>query len=142
MSNTDWTNEYSQVTDHFTVKDALYLHAWNRLATEADGANFDQLTVLCQKMEEVRSLLGCPIKVHCMFRSPDYNQAQGIKPNDVHSLNLACDFDCLPQLSFDDAKSKLEQELENLNIRMEKGTTSWIHLDLRAPGPSGRYFTP
>jgi len=140
--NIDWTDPKANVTEHFTVNDCLMLHNWNRLATEADGANFNSLIILCDKMEEVRSTLECPINVHCTFRSQDYNKEQGIKPDDVHSMNVAMDFDCSPNLSIQDIKDKLEPLLESLNIRMELGTTSWIHLDVRAPGPSGRYFTP
>lgn len=139
----DWTKPQDQVTEHFTVSDALMLHSWNRLATEADGASFDQLQNLCNKLEEVRSLLGCPMNVHCMFRSQDYNASQNIKPlADVHSMSLACDFDCNATMSIDDVKNLLLPQLESLGIRLEKGTASWVHVDLRIPGPSGRYFTP
>jgi hypothetical protein len=80
-----------------------------------------------------------------MFRSPQYNIEQKIllpTGMDVHAMNLACDFDCNSTMSIDDVKSKLEPLLAQLGIRMERGTTSWIHVDLRQPGPSGRYFTP
>lgn len=139
--NIDWTNPKAKVSDHFTVNDCLILHNWNRLAKEDDGADFNALSSLCQVMEKVRVLLGCPINVHCMFRSQKYNQEQGIKPADVHSMNLACDFDCSPTLTIQQVKDILEPNLESLGIRMEKGTTSWVHIDTRAPGPSGRYFT-
>jgi Peptidase M15 len=141
----DWTNPQDQITPHFSISDALMLHEWNRLATEADGADFDKLTVLCQKLEQVRAILGCPLNIHCMFRSTAYNLAQGILPPtglDVHALNEACDFDAGNNLSIQQVKDALEPQLEQLGIRMEKGTTSWIHVDLRTPGPSGRYFTP
>lgn len=140
----DWTNPKCHVTEHFTVEDACMLHSWNRLATEKDG--FDdamkaKLIVVCQKMEEVRAALGCPIKVHCMFRSQEYNRdVVKAKPDDVHAQGLAADFDCSPALTIDQIKEKMEPLLATMNIRMEFGTTTWIHLDLRAPGPSGRYF--
>ena len=144
-SDIDWTDPAAQVTDHFTVGDALTLHNWGRIATEEDGADFAKLLALCQKMEEVRAALGCPINVHCMFRSKKYNLEQGIlKPtgDDVHARSEACDFDCNGHLTIQQVKDKLEPKLEELGIRMEKGTTSWVHIDLRLPGPSGRYFTP
>ncbi len=137
----DFTDESDQITPHFKVKDALFLHNWNRLATEDDGADFAKLTVLCQKMEEIRTLLGCPINVHNMFRSQKYNQEQGIKPDDAHSQNVACDFDCNETMSIADVQAKLLPELENLGIRMENNTATWTHIDLREPGPSGRHFT-
>jgi hypothetical protein len=141
----DWTNPTDQVTEHFTVNDALMLHEWNRLATEGDGADFDKLTALCQMLERVRVILGCPILVHCMFRSTAYNLAQNILPPtglDVHAMNLACDFDCGSVLTIQEIKDTLEPLLDQLGIRMERGTTTWVHVDLHAVGPSGRYFTP
>lgn len=141
----DWTNASDSVTEHFTVGDCLTLHSWNRLATEDDGADFDKLTTLCEKLEEVRDALDCPMKVHCIFRSTAYNQEQKIlMPTglDVHAMNLACDFDCGSELSIQEVKDKLEPLLDQLEIRMERGTTTWVHLDLHAVGPSGRYFTP
>jgi len=139
----DWTDAQCMVSDYFKVGEALILHNWNRLATEDDGVNFDQIEALCQKLDQVRELLGCPMNVHCMFRSQDYNTSQNINPAaDVHSMSIACDFDCNPNMSIDDIKNALEPQLASLGIRMEKGTTTWVHVDLRAPGPSGRYFTP
>jgi hypothetical protein len=141
----DWADAKSHITPHFTVGDAIMLHSWNRLATDEDGLTDDgkaKLIVLCQKIEEVRTHLNCAINVHCMFRSQKYNQ-EVVKaiPNDVHAQFLAVDFDCSPTLTIQQIKDKMEPVLESMGLRMEKGTTTWVHLDLRAPGPSGRYFT-
>jgi hypothetical protein len=143
----DWVSPDSKVTEHFTVSDACMLHSWNRLANDMDGFTDDmktKLIALCQKMEEVRTFLGCPINVHCMFRSAQYNIEQKIllpTGMDVHAMGLAVDFDCAPHMTIDQIKAKIEPQLESMGIRMEKGTTTWVHLDLHAPGPSGRYFT-
>lgn len=139
----DWNDEHCQVTEHFTVKDCLYLHAWQKLAAIDDEVYLHKLAALCQKLEEIRSILDCKLNVHSMFRSEAYNESQGIVPHDdVHSKSLACDFDCSPSFTIDVVKNILRPRLESLNIRMEKGTTSWVHIDMRAPGPSGREFTP
>jgi hypothetical protein len=139
----DWTNANDSVTEHFTVSDALMLHNWTRLGTEMDGANFDALQTLCNKLEEVRTLLGCPMNVHCMFRSKAYNIEQSIllpTGADVHSMSVACDFDCNETMSIQAVKDLLEPQLDSLGIRMEFGTQSWVHVDLHGVGPSGRYF--
>jgi hypothetical protein len=141
----DWTNPQDQVTDHFSVNDCLMLHNWNRLATEDDGADFDKLTALCQVLEQVRAILGVPMNVHCMFRSTQYNLEQNILPPtglDVHAMCEAVDLDCNNNLTIQQVKDLLEPQLENLGLRMEKGTIGWIHLDVHSVGPSGRYFTP
>ena len=145
MPDIDWTDGSQHVTPHFTVKDCLLLRNWGRLATEDDGVDLDKILATAQMMEKVRAALGCPINVHCMFRSKDYNIEQKIllpTGNDVHAQSLACDFDCNSTMSIQEVKDKLEPLLGQLGIRMERGTTSWVHCDSRAPGPSGRYFTP
>jgi len=139
----DWTDANCAVTEHFTVGDAITLHSWNRLANDQDGLTEDgqnSLIALCQKMEEIRTILGCPINVHCMFRSQDYN-AQVVKaiPNDVHAQFLAADFDCNETHSIDEVHSILEPQLEQLGIRMEQNTPTWVHIDLH-PVVHARYF--
>src|ERR1700676_5519498 len=120
----DWNDTKCQVTEHFRVGGCIMLHSWNRLANESDGLTDDgknKLIVLCQKMEEIRAILGCPINVHCMFRSPDYN-SQVVKaiPNDVHAQFLACDFDTNSSHTIDEIHSILEPILERLGVRMEQ----------------------
>jgi uncharacterized protein YcbK (DUF882 family) len=139
---TDWTNPQDSVTEHFSVSDAAMLHNWNRLATTDDGADFDKLTALCQILETVRTALGVPMNVHCMYRSPAYNLAQNILPPtgmDVHAMNMACDFDCGSAMSIQAVKDALEPQLESLGIRMEFGTTTWVHVDTHPVG-NARYF--
>jgi hypothetical protein len=139
----DWTSPDCHITEHFTVSDACMLHSWNRLANEMDGFN-DQmktkLVTLCQKMEEIRTFLGCSINVHCMFRSQQYNQ-QVVKaiPNDVHAQGFACDFDCNSTMTIDQVHAKLEPVLEKFGIRMERNTATWVHIDLH-PVMNARYF--
>lgn len=142
----DWTNENDNITAHFTVRDALLLHSYNRLANESDGLTEegkDSLVKLCEKMEEIRDLLDCPVSVHCMFRSQEYNKTIGAIPNDVHAQFLACDFDCNKNMTCDEVKAKLLPELETLGIRMENNGqgAAWIHIDLH-PVMHNRYFTP
>jgi hypothetical protein len=138
----DWTNPECQVTPHFTVNDCLMLHAFNRLATEDDGADFGLLTTLCQTLEQIRAILNAPMNVHCIYRSQAYNQAQNIIPaEDVHSMSLACDFDANEAMTTDAVKALLMPQLESLGIRMENNGAgaSWIHVDLH-PIISERFF--
>jgi hypothetical protein len=140
----NWNDPKSMVSKHFTVAEAITLHAWNRLATEEDGLTQDvknEIVKLCSVMDEVRDILGCPMNAHCIFRSVKYNQeVLHSLPNDVHAAGKAIDFDCAPHLTIEEAKEKIRPYLEKLNIRMEGATTSWIHLDTHAVGPSGREF--
>lgn len=135
----DWTNPAAHITPHFTVRDACFLHAFNRLATAADGMDTAKLTVLCQKMEQVRALLGQPMTVHCMFRSPEYNLKIGAPAHDVHSMSEAADFDCAPHLTIVQVQAILEPKLAELGLRMERNTPTWVHLDVH-PVIHQRYF--
>src|SRR5208282_3589635 len=128
----DWTDRQCQVSTHFTVGDCLTLHAWNRLADiDKDGVILHRLVALCQKLEEIRDILKCPMNVHSIFRSVAYNESQNIHPNaDVHSMSIACDFDCEPIMTIEQVKNMLRPSLESLQIRMEKGTMTWIHVDI------------
>jgi hypothetical protein len=140
----DWTTASSMITPHFSVGEMIALHAWNRLATEEDGLTEDvknNLVKLCNIMERVRTILGCSINTHCGFRSAKYNQ-EVLKsiPHDVHSMGMAIDMDANQTMTIEQAKEKIRPHLEELNIRMEGGTTTWIHLDFHAVGPSGREF--
>ena len=65
----DWNDEHCQVTEHFTVKDCLYLHAWGKLASINDQVYLHKLFALCQKLEEIHAILDCKLNVHSMFRS-------------------------------------------------------------------------
>jgi hypothetical protein len=96
-------------------------------------------------MEEVRGILGCPINVHCMFRSKAYNIAQKIllpTGNDVHAMCMACDFDANSTMSTDDIKAKLMDKLEDMGIRMENNGAgaSWVHIDVH-PVIHARFFS-
>ncbi len=139
----DWSNPDYSITAHFSVKDALTLHAWNRLANESDGLTDEvkaNIVSVCNKMEEIRSVLGCAITVHCIYRSPDYN-AQVVKaiPHDVHSMGMAVDFDCNGHHTIDEIHTILEPLLEKLGIRMEQKTPTWVHIDIHPVGHA-RYF--
>jgi len=140
----DWESASCNISQHFLVGDAIALHSWDRLANESDGLTDEgkaKLVVLCNKMEEIRKVLGCPITVHCMFRSQKYNQ-EVVKaiPNDVHAQFEACDFDCNEHHTINEVHTILEPLLEQLGIRMEKNTPTWIHIDLH-PVKYARYFT-
>lgn len=140
----DWTDPLCSITQHFMVGDAIALHSWDRLANDSDGLTDDgkaKLVVLCQKMEEIRKVLNCPISVHCMFRSQKYNQ-EIVKaiPNDVHAQFQAVDFDCNDHHTIKEVQTILEPLLEQLGIRMERDTATWVHIDLH-PVIHQRYFT-
>jgi hypothetical protein len=78
-----------------------------------------------------------------MFRPCAYNLVIQAPEHDVHSMGMAVDFDCNPNMSCDDVKAMLEPQLENLNIRMENNGAGagWVHIDIH-PVMHARYFNP
>lgn len=142
----DWTDPGYQVTPHFSVKDCLWLPHWNRLANESDGLNQAIRACLLTTVswsEQVRASLKMPMQTTSMYRPPAYSALPevGGTATDVHTKGVAHDF-TVPGMDLEDAKNIIRQILSNLNLRMEKATTDWIHLDSWQVGPSGREFTP
>jgi zinc D-Ala-D-Ala carboxypeptidase len=141
----NWLNPHEQVTEHFTVFDCLWLGKWARLARESDGLDFDiknSLIKTCMLGEEVRKILGVPMIVTSMYRPPAYAKLVGSTEKSPHCFGVAMDFALSPVTRIEAAKAILQPLLETLECRMEHGTTTWIHIDRRPPGPSGRYFLP
>lgn len=151
----DWTNSKCKITPHFTVKDALWLNQWGRLANESDGltANIKaNIIKTAAWLEKVRVFIGKPIFIRSWFRSKKYNVAIGGAVFSQHMVGNAVDWwtdvdgdgdrdgtDC------DALKELLLPELERFGLRMEdngKGAR-WIHLDDK-PVPRGgrRFFKP
>lgn len=145
--NIDWADEHCHITDHFTVKEAILLNNWKRLANDEEDLLTEyvknNLIVVCNKMEEIRTLLGNKsINVHCMFRSERYNHLIGGANKSKHILGQACDFHCVG-LTTDEVKQILLPELDTLNIRMEDNgnNSGWVHIDIGFVMNS-RFFKP
>jgi hypothetical protein len=155
----DWTDPKAKLSKYFTVREALWLPTWGRMATTDDGLDDDAKEALWrffnEYMDAVRSAIGKPVSVHVTFRPAKYNKEIGGAASSSHmarrdktyGLIAACDFsadatsenlgkDC------DAIRALLKPKLEALGIRMEDNGdgSTWVHVDNRAPGPSGRFF--
>lgn len=156
MSSLDWSNPESQISAHFTVHDATYLPSWGVYHTPSDQEK-ENILALAAKLELVRAYLGNnDVNVNCWIRptivvcenprynGKNYNQLIGGAQNSAHISGMACDF-TVSRITCDDARFLLEDQLDILQMRMEKKPgSSWVHLDIRQPAyPDGRrYFTP
>jgi len=153
-----------KISKYFTWKEALWLPELGRMADETDGLDekiFDNLKVLFGKMDKVREYLGKPIIVTICFRSMEYHLdlykrinakrlAKGLPELKVpmasaHLKGMAVDF-VVKGISCDDVKKKIldDKMLDIWIMRMENNGpgAGWIHLDIKAKGPSGRFFNP
>lgn len=107
-------------------------------------------------MEKVREYLGDndinitswirPLIVSCdnpRYNGQNYNRLVGGAENSAHIGGLACDF-TVSRITCDDVRHLLQDQLELLQLRMEKKPGSnWVHLDSRQPPPGQpRYFRP
>lgn len=148
----DWKDPKAKASDHFTVGELIWLPQWRRLAVDTDGLDYRvkrQLLTFAKRMDRVRVYLGYPIAVHCWYRPPAYNslvkgarysahQCQGIwSAVDFHATG----FDGIEGCSI--MRAKILPMLDSWEMRMEKISGPWIHLDSKVPGDGQpRFFTP
>jgi hypothetical protein len=144
----DWTNPDDMVSSHFSVKEAIYLPTWGRMATEEDGLNDEvksNLIKLFTVMDQVRDYFNTPIHVHVTYRPAAYNKQIGGALNSSHIQGLACDFDVVGMVC-EVARQKIltDNMLETWNMRMENNGSSsnWIHLSIDWIPGHNRYFLP
>lgn len=153
----DWSEPSCKISKYFTVKDAIFLERWGRLARESDGLT-EQIKrnihkMANEKMDMLRELIGRAIYIKSWFRSSAYNVLIGGAKFSMHMTGFAVDwwadmdgdgdrdgFDCDRLKEF-----LLKKGLQVLGLRMEdngKGAT-WIHNDTKEVPLGGRwYFLP
>ena len=136
-----------RVSKYFSLKEALYLPSWKRVANQSDGLTVEilhNLKALFSKMDIIRDHFKLPIIVHVAYRPPAYNKLIGGAKSSAHMMGMAVDFH-IQGLDCDAVRSEIVKAglLDKLDMRMEdnKGG-NWVHLDHRKPGPSGRIFKP
>lgn len=134
-----------EISKYFDWSEVLFLPKWHRHGVEGDGLT-DEILQNCinlaEKLELVRAVFEQPMVTHCWYRPPAYSVLVGGGEHDVHTQGYAWDGHIVG-MSCPEAMVKLEPLLDQLEIRMEHGTTTWIHLD-NAPLKLGhkRYFYP
>ena len=142
----DWADPKIHISKFFTVKDALWLPKWNRLATVKDGLTPEiqaNLILLLDKMDVVRNFLDTPIISHVTFRPRPYNKLVKGAKNSAHLYGMAMDWHG-QGISCDEVRTLIVPLLETWGMRCERGDNlTWVHLDYRDPPPGGnRYFFP
>lgn len=159
MDQINWADPKHKISRHFTVKEAIWLDKWGRLATEADGlterVKGNLVKFFTEKADPVREILGYAMFSKSCFRPGPYNTLIGGARLSCHKCEeewCALDFwvdadgdgdkdgkDC------DAIKDQLRPHLSRLGIRMElngKGAL-WVHIDNKPVPPGGnREFLP
>jgi zinc D-Ala-D-Ala carboxypeptidase len=142
----NWADQNVKISKYFTVKEAIWLPSWNRLANEEELSEEikENLTKLFAKMDLVREYFGKPIRVHVTLRPTKYNAEIKGAPNSSHIKGLACDFDVIG-VDCDAARDQIVKDgkLEEWDMYMEENLGgNWIHLNLFDGIARNRYFKP
>lgn len=149
----DWKDPKAKISQYFTVKEALYLPAWEVMHTPSDEEKKNILE-LAAKMDIVREYLDRPIIVHCWIRPKvanvpgskwhmkNYNSFIGGAPGSAHAEGKAVDFHCA-RMTCGEVRQILQPMLNEYKIRMEDVEGNWVHVDIRPPLPKrSRFFRP
>lgn len=124
----------SDLTAHFSWDEvtrsdtATRLGIDNRLPVELEK----NVRKIAAMMEEVRALLGVPLKVTSWYRCPALNAAVGSGPRSVHPLGLAVDFKPIG-LPLEEAFHAIAAQplpFDQLIIERTQDGAKWLHLAL------------
>lgn len=172
LSQIDWSDPSCPISDYFTVKEALWLPMCRclHIPSKKEAKTIFQFAKKMDKVRQFIGQpirvhvwirppsINQPGNPH---HGKDYNRMvyekyvwgpKGLSkeemdklspPDSPHKYGNAVDFHVKNQAT-DITKRKLLPELDKMRIRMEDQGwgRSWVHLDDRKPGPSGRFFKP
>lgn len=82
----------TKLSQHFSLAELTVTSTG--LPNSPDTQQLSRLTATAQAMDEVRKLLGHPIRVNSGFRSAAVNRKVGGAPTSAHALGYAVDFVC------------------------------------------------
>jgi zinc D-Ala-D-Ala carboxypeptidase len=119
------------MTKHFSIEELTSTSKTNLLVANYNDAqkHFDNLLLTANMLEEIRDILGVPLRVTSGFRNEALNKAVGGSKTSKHKLGLAADI--VPKIiSVEVAFNKLMENKPILakKIIIEKvGSTKWLH---------------
>lgn len=131
-----------RLSEHFTLDEfTLSQEAIRRGISNVPSRDIiTNLTELCEVLEEVRTLLGCPIIISSGYRSPGLNASIGGATNSRHCLGLAADFTANRYgAPLAVAKAIAASDIPFDQVIHEYGR--WVHLGLAIPGEHERRQT-
>lgn len=80
-------------------------------------------------MQEIRDILGFPIKINSAYRCPELNKAVGSKTTSDHPKGFATDFECPEFGTPEEIVKKLHEEGVIVDQCFNEG--SWVHASRR-----------
>jgi len=130
----------------FTWAKALWLPRWSVhvIPTKEQEENIINVAL---KLQKISNLLNKDLVILSWLRPSNYNDwksPHGVAGavNSSHTKGMAVDFS-IPGMIADDVRVWLEPKLEEMKLRCENlPKSNWVHVDIRTPGPGGRFFRP
>jgi len=131
--------------NNFKWIEALALREWG-WSTYPSDTQKENIIDIAKRLQQIRDHFKRAIHVRSWLRPIQYNIAIGGAELSAHLDGKAVDFTVDGYQGIggaDSVRSQLERSLCDLGLRMEKTPgSSWIHIDTKEPGLTGRYFTP
>jgi len=140
MNQKQLNTAISHPSRYFTWKEALYLPQWDMYA-EPTPTQAAEIAFLAIRMDTVRELLGCPLRVTSWLRpgvegKGDYNALVGGARNSMHKMGAAVDVVPVGK-PVEQCFRKIGPFLADLGLRMESikradgSLRGWLHFDTR-----------
>jgi len=97
--------------------------------TTANVNILTSLMAVADKIQEIRDLLGHPIKINSAYRCPSLNLAVGSKPTSQHQKGEAIDFVC-PAFG---TPAKIVLKLKESGVVVDQclEESTWVHLSIK-----------
>lgn len=127
-----------KLSDHFTLEELIASKTGEALGIDNTPSEIitDNLRALASKLEEVRALLGVPIKLNSGYRCPILNAAVKGSESSRHMLGLAADF-VAPKFGTPYQIAVAIQESDIVFDQLIHEHT-WVHIGLPIPGEKPR----
>jgi len=129
-------NEKIAPSKYFIWGEALWLPKMRAYAVPSQE-QINNIINLAQALDKVREHYNKPMIVHSWLRPTEYNKLIGGARASKHVEGLAVDFS-IEGLQAGQIQAELEKRKDIWPYRGERGTPTWVHLDLG----SGPWFNP
>jgi len=127
-----------QISQHFTLEELTFseIALRNNIDNTPDNIIIGNLTRLANLLEQVRTLIGKPIRVNSAYRSLIVNKLVGGQSNSQHCLGCAADIRIDGMTPNQIIKVIMDSNIQYDQIIRE--FDSWVHISI----PNGEGYVP